>query len=285
MNALPGMLAALTLLGAGVVGAGSSPTGAGVRMGMLEGPTTESSENWAGYAVTAAPGATTSFRAVSGTWVQPAAACPKEGPTYSGFWVGLGGFVLDSRVLEQIGTSSDCTKAGTPKYSAWYELIPAPPIPIKLRVAPGDTMSAIVAVSGSSVTLRLRNLTRRAVFTKKVTLPDPDLTSAEWVAEAPSSCDGWGRCQTQTLTNFGTVTFSGAAASTVDGQGGTISNPAWAVTSIRLFSRSPVRIDPRTGEVQMDPEDQLPGAVPSELSPDGDGFSVTWRGERGSAGG
>jgi len=254
-------------------------------MGMLEGPTTESSENWAGYAVTAAPGATTSFRAVSGTWVQPAAACPKEGPTYSGFWVGLGGFVLDSRVLEQIGTSSDCTKAGAPKYSAWYELIPAPPIPIKLRVAPGDTMSAIVAVSGSSVTLRLRNLTRRAVFTKKVTLPDPDLTSAEWVAEAPSSCDGWGRCQTQTLTNFGTVTFSGAAASTVDGQGGTISNPAWAVTSIRLFSRSPVRIDPRTGEVQMDPEDQLPGAVPSELSPDGDGFSVTWRGERGSAGG
>ena len=236
----------------------------------------EESENWAGYAVTAAAGASTTFRAVSGTWVQPRATCSEAGATYSGFWVGLGGFV-GSKALEQIGTSSDCTDSAAATYSAWYELIPAPPVPIKLKVAAGDTISALVAVSGSNVTLRIRNVTRHGVFTKKLTSSALDLTSAEWVAEAPSSCDGFGRCRTLPLTNFGTITFSGAAAATSDGAGGTISNPAWATTALRLVSRSPVEIDPSTGAVRIGSDDEAPGAVPSTLSADGTGFSVTFR--------
>jgi hypothetical protein len=223
------------------------------------------SSNWAGYAV-AGPNPTSraalSYRAVSGTWVQPTATCTPGRATYSAFWVGLGGFAEGTQALEQIGTDADCTSTGTPKYSVWYELVPGPAVPIKLKLAPGNTMSAVVVVDGSSVTLRIRNVTRGTVFTKKLTMTAPDVSSAEWVAEAPSSCNSAGRCQILPLTNFGTVLFSQAAATTLDGGIGTISNPAWSATPIELVT------DPVAGS----------GAAPGVLASDGSGFSVSWQG-------
>lgn len=225
----------------------------------------EVSSNWAGYAVTGPdPGSGTpvSYRAVSGSWVQPTATCTPGTATYSAVWVGLGGFSAESQALEQIGTSADCSSTGTPNYSVWYELVPAPSVAIRLKIAAGDTMSAVVVVNGSSVTLRIRNLTRRTVFTKRLTMTAPDVSSAEWVAEAPSSCNSVGSCQILPLTNFGTVFFSLAAAATVDGRSGTISNPAWAATPIELVT------DPAAGK----------GAATGALAPDGSGFSVSWQG-------
>src|SRR5207247_4296178 len=97
------------------------------------------SSNWSGYAVTGADattGAQTQFTTVTATWIQPRATCTNRAGTYSAFWVGLGGYSDDSTALEQIGTSSDCSAAGIPVTSMWYELVPAPAVPVRLKIFP-----------------------------------------------------------------------------------------------------------------------------------------------------
>jgi hypothetical protein len=236
---------------------------------------TATSSNWAGYAVAAVP--TTdgsdpvplSFTSISGTWVEPAASCTTGTQTYAAFWVGLGGFGDSSQALEQIGTEADCSAADRGRHSAWYELVPAEPVQLKLKIRARDRISTTVTVSGQVVTLRLRNLTRKTVFTKTLTMDEPDVSSAEWIAEAPSACDNFGRCNVLPLTNFGTVTFSKASA-TAAGHTGTISDPAWAATAIELDSGGAL-IDPRFAS---NVETQ---AVPAGLSADGASFAVTWQ--------
>jgi hypothetical protein len=89
------------------------------------------SSNWAGYAVTSTdPTTPVTYTSVSGTWVQPAAACGAGPAAYSAFWVGLGGYSDTSQGLEQIGTESDCTTAGRATYGVWYELVPAASVPV-----------------------------------------------------------------------------------------------------------------------------------------------------------
>ena len=217
----------------------------------------EDSANWSGYAVadSGAAATPTAFSAVAGSWVQPATTCKAGSSAYSAFWVGLGGFADGSTSLEQTGTESDCTLAGTPRYSAWYEILPAPAIPLKLVVRPGDTISASVAVSGRTVTLKLRNLTRHTSFAKKIRMAAPDRSSAEWIAEAPSTCN-ISDCRPLPLANFGTVSFSGATAIGA-GHHGTISDPGWAATAVTLKGSAV--------------------AAPSNLGGDGASFSVGWQ--------
>src|SRR5205809_183673 len=110
------------------------------------------SSNWAGYAV-ARKG--TRFRRVSGTWVQPAVTCTGD-RAYSAYWVGLGGYRTTSQALEQIGTAADCDSTGTAHYTAWYELVPAAAVTVKLNVRAGDTIAASVA--GSAVAISVDDL-------------------------------------------------------------------------------------------------------------------------------
>lgn len=163
------------------------------------------SENWAGYAVTAqAP-----FRRVLGEWVQPAPRCSPGAPSFSAFWVGLGGFRPASRKLEQIGTDSDCGPMGRVRSYAWYELIPAAPINLSMKVRPGDRIAASVTVAGSSIALHIRDLTDGAADLVRRRMRSPDLSSAEWIAEAPTGCEESG-CRVLPLADFGTVSFSNA---------------------------------------------------------------------------
>jgi Peptidase A4 family len=218
---------------------------------------TSPSSNWAGYAVTSTdPTAPVTYTSVSGTWVQPAASCNASAAAYSAFWVGLGGYSATSQGLEQIGTESDCTTAGRATYGVWYELVPASSIPVKLKLFPGNRISANVTVSGQLVTVQLKNLTRKTSFTKRLFMASPDVSSAEWIAEAPSVCDSSGdRCRTLPLADFGTVAFTSAKALAA-GHGGTIVDGAWAATAIELAA--------------------FTGAVPSDVSADGGSFNVTW---------
>ena len=239
---------------------------AGLRSAPNEAGPAAVSSNWAGYAVSGAASAV-SYRAVSGAWTQPTATCTAGKQTYAAFWIGLGGFSPDSQTLEQIGTSADCSAAGKAEYSVWYELVPAAAVPLRLKVSAGDSISAVVVVSGKAVTLRIRNLTRGTVFTKRLTMSAPDVSSAEWIAEAPSECAAAGRCRVLPLTNFGTVSFARAAAATLDSHAGTISDLAWAATPIEL-------VPDASAFASVD--DPAGAAVPSELTPDGSGFSVAW---------
>lgn len=192
---------------------------------------TSNSANWAGYAVHRAG---VSFRRVSAVWRQPTAACSPGQPAYSAFWVGLGGYSQTSAALEQIGTETDCDPSGTPVLSAWYELVPAPSTPIRLTVQPGDTISASVTMNGHQATLSLDDLTRHHGFSKTLHASSVDISSAEWIVEAPSDCITISSCQTLPLANFGTAAFTSAQAQGVKRHTGSISSWRWNSTKISL---------------------------------------------------
>ena len=103
--------------------------------------------------------------------------------------------------------------------------------------------------------------------TKTSQMSDPDLSSAEWIAEAPSQCDGSGNCTPVPLADFGTVNFTNASA-TSNGHSGTISNSSWANEPVQLNGGS-------DGYVSYTPS---AGAAPSGLSSDGSSFSVAFQG-------
>ena len=172
-----------------------------------------------------------------------------------------------SNALEQIGTSSDCSVDGRASYSAWYELVPAGSVPIKLKVFAGNKLSAAVSVTGTKVTVQIRNLTRKTSFTRVLTMAAPDVSSAEWIAEAPSICDTYSRCRTVPLTNFGKINFSKSLA-TAGGHTGTISDSLWTATSIQLQSAADFGpFASATSAAQ---------AAPTGLSSDGSAFSVSY---------
>jgi len=256
-------------LGAGSARASTTPS-------LRFDPASDTSANWAGYAVTsgdpAAGAVPTNFTNVLGSWIQPVATCTAGTTTYSAFWLGLGGYADGATALEQTGTSADCTADGTPVYSVWYELVPAAPVTVKLPVKPGDAISASVSViKGTTVALRIVNTTQKKVFTKKLTMATPDLSSAEWVAEAPSTCSNFG-CRTLPLANFGTVSFSSAMA-TGNGHRGSITDPAWASTSVSLQGAGPTQF----GRGRFMDAIAAANAFPGALSSDGLAFAVAWQ--------
>ncbi len=244
---------------------------------------TDVSSNWSGYVVAgtdASTGGAKSFSSVSGTWVQPAADCTTStaGSTASAFWVGLGGDSTTSSSLEQTGTEADCTVNGTARYSAWYELVPAGSVRASLKVAAGDTISAAVAVDGTKVSIQLKNVTTGASYSKTLAMASPDTSSAEWITEAPSFCTSSGRCQQTTLTNFGTIKFSNASA-TSNGHTGSISDSAWIATAIQLVAQGgPGGFRPYATQVTA------AEAVPTALRSRGGAFSVKWLAGSSAAG-
>jgi len=230
---------------------------------------TTTSSNWAGYAISRSG---VKFRHVAATWVVSPATCSATGRRhFSASWLGLGGYHTTSTALEQIGTEVDCTARGTPSYAAWYELVPAAPVDIHLTVKPGDTVSASVTVSGHTVKLFLANRTRGTRFSKQLTADRIDLTSAEWIVEAPSACYG-DQCVTLPLANFGTTTFAGANATTTTGHLGTITDPAWKATTIAMRAGGRHAL----GGGRFAADDAMGSASPGALSAAGDGFVVAY---------
>jgi hypothetical protein len=201
--------------------------------------------NWSGYA-----SINSTFTDVKGSWVQPAATCNGKS-TYSSFWLGLDGY--SSNTVEQIGTEADCSK-GKPVYYAWWELFPSPSRLINFfTVTPGVTYSAEVKADAGDVTLTLSgggNQPESLTFGQG----DAPLSSAEWIAEAPSMCTKSG-CRELALTNFGTVNFSGASTN-----GSAIDNPAWSFDPLTMVTGN--------GTVK---------AAPSSLDSTGSAFSIGWQ--------
>ena len=240
----------------------------------------EVSSNWSGYVAVAPLGAATSFSDVTGTWTQPTATCVSGRVAAAAFWVGLGGNSPDSQALEQLGTSISCDgNSTTPAYAAWWEIVPAASVPIPLKIRPGDVVNAAVLVTGQTVTMSLKDLTRHTRFSKTMTLTQTlDVSSAEWIAEAPSDCSTTGRCRAVPLTQFGNVTFTKAAA-IGNAHPGTISDPLAAANPVWLPAPIELIGDGNTGRFfgTGDPLGPGIGAVPGSLSADGRSFSVSWQ--------
>ena len=249
------------------------------------------SENWSGYVASAASGK--SFSSVTSSWVQPTASCT-SGSGYAAFWVGLGGSGSgsasssavsayggdpgastgsgQSEALEQAGTQADCTSSGQASYFAWYELVPAAPVRLGLTITPGDHITTRVGVNGTSVTINLSDATSGQSVTKTLSMSNPDTSSAEWIAEAPSTCgQSATNCSPLPLANFGSVNFTGATATTSDGHTGPISDPAWTATEVALESGASGYGPQFTSDTSSSA-----GATPSSLGSNGDSFSVAW---------
>lgn len=210
--------------------------------------------NWSGYADKNA-----SFTDAKGSWVQPSVSCTSRQRQYSSFWVGLDGY--NSTTVEQIGTDSDCAGRGA-SYYAWYEMYPAATATLSQSlypVSPGDKLSAEVSYAGSGrFTLTLNDVASTGAqkwsYTTTQSSSRAARTSAEWVAEAPSSC--FVNCRVLPLANFGTVNFSGSYATTTGS-----SNP------ISSFSYDKIVMETNGGTVK---------AMPSSLTSNGTAFSDTW---------
>src|SRR2546427_1141892 len=214
------------------------------------------STNWSGYAVTGPAGSVTDAK---GSWIVPSVIC-SSAASYSSFWVGIDGF--GSNTVEQTGTDSDCQN-GIPTYYAWYEFYPGPAFLITgITVRPGDRISAEAIYSSGLVTVTITDTTTAQSFTTSGGA-GALRSSAEWIAEAPSSAGG-----VLPLANFGTAYLgqdntglSPTNYATVNGVTGPISSFGPSVQEITMVSSS--------GTTQ---------AQPSPLSTDGTSFSVTWGG-------
>jgi WD40 repeat protein len=274
LPAMPGALSRLARFGA--VLCGTLACGA-IWLTASASAATSISTNWAGYVSVAAARVGARFSSVSGSWTQPAATCTSGRAAYSAVWVGLGGY-KSARALEQVGTDADCTAAGRASYSTWYELLPTGPVSVPLKVHPGDRMSASVTVRSSDVTLRVRNLSTGARFTTTRRVSNIDVSSAEWIVEAPSVCVSSSSCLTLPLTNFGTTLFS-SATGTARGHTGTIDDADWSAMALELQQQNANATAGGSAVLRRAATRTLTVATPSAVAASNGSFSVTW-GER-----
>jgi hypothetical protein len=231
-------------------------------------PVRDASRNWAGYAVTHLVDGS-SFTSVTATWRQPVVTCgPGDAGARAAIWIGLGGYRPGSRSLEQAGVSSDCSLwTNRPHYYAWYEIPPAGGVIVDgYPVQGGDAMTVTVDVNRARthVSFELRNRTRGWQFRRAVPVRSPSVSSAEWIVEAPQSCRGM-HCAWPRLADFGSVRL--ARIGTVgDGHAGTILDPHWQATAIRL---TPSKLHAYVTGSRA-------GAAPMGLAADGSAFTLAW---------
>jgi hypothetical protein len=271
--AVAGLAAALLL--AACSGSGSSHPSAGTTTSSARDQaasavtvTDQEDSNWAGYVAASSATAKTSFSSVSGSWTQPGVDCEAGFPSHSAFWVGLGGY--SGEHLEQTGTSADCSASGQATYYAWYELVPAAEVLVNITVQPGDRFTAHVAVSGDTVTVSISDLTRHATFSKRLRMSSPTVSSAEWIAEAPSRClsSASRDCHILSLADFGSVTFTSASVSAA-GQTGSITSGLGQVSALTLEAA------PAFGRLYATAAQA--NVSPGALSDHGTSFTVGWQ--------
>ncbi len=216
------------------------------------------STNWSGFAVTGSAGSVSDAK---GSWIVPTiqGTCPSTNQ-YSSFWVGIDGF--NSGTVEQTGTDSDCQN-GVPTYYAWYEFYPHPSFIINsITVHPGDKISADTTFNGKSFVTTIADTTTSQTFSTSSRVRSAQRSSAEWIAEAPSSSGG-----ILPLANFGTVAFG-------------TDNTGVANTCFATINGVPSAIGSFGSNVQQITMATNSGAVkasPSNLSSDGTSFTVTWK--------
>jgi hypothetical protein len=203
------------------------------------------STNWSGYADTGS-----SFSKVSSSWTEPSGTCSSRTESLAAFWVGIDGYSSDS--VEQDGTLIECYE-GTAYQYTWWEMYPTNSIQVVgSTAAAGDAITSVVTRSGTSYTLTVTDATHTAdSFTTTQTCSSCANTSAEWIAEAPSSGSS-----VEPLADFGSWTASGASV-TEGSTSGTISS----------FTDD---------EITMIDSSKKVKAQPGSLNGSGSSFSVTW---------
>ena len=181
---------------------------------------------------------------VSASWTVPEIN-PSENNTFSGVWIGIGGYGEDT--LIQTGTEQEYID-GKFVYYAWYELLPDYLVRIsKIHVRAGDTITAsisLVSKNTNTWSIEIADVTQGQRF-KQTFAYNSSRLSAEWVVERPK-VNG----TISTLADFGNVTFT-ECKTTIDGVTGAIGNFSYAQLvmhdkGISFVSVSPLN-DARSG--------------------------------------
>lgn len=218
----------------------------------------QSSLDWAGYAATSG-----TYDNVSGSWTQPTATCPVNKLEEAAFWVGIDGYNSTDPTVQQVGTDSDCTKgakgrAGGPNYYAWYQMYPSTVVILPKAtypVAPGDSISASVSTSGTTYGLTISDGSKWHFSTDQTPTTTPENSSAEWIVEAPTSCNKSGsKCKILPLADFGSISFSAATANV---------QPASSSSGVKQIDMTTKNSKQTLAET-------------SALSSEGNEFTVTW---------
>jgi len=206
---------------------------------------------WSGYVATGS-----SLTSIEGSWVVPALDCTETPGAQSAFWIGIDGTQNPklNAPFEQTGIAANCggTTGTTAQYNAWIEWYPHRGIckgPEEIMA--GDSMFAEITYDKSTSTFRfsIQDISR---WPKACTNPTPvivkapPLSSAEWIAEAPTTNN-----VLQPLADFGTVRFTSCYLHD---------------KAISDFSNVPLRMVNKSGAVE---------AVPSSLSKSGASFTVS----------
>jgi hypothetical protein len=198
--------------------------------------------HWSGYIVASdVQNRLPVVSSVSASWTVPEIK-PSENDTFSGVWVGIGGYGEDT--LIQIGTEQEYVN-GRVAYYAWYELLPdyLARIP-NIHVQAGDTVTASISLINENMntwSIEIADVTRNQRF-KRTTVYNSSRLSAEWVVERPK-VNG----TVSTLADFGNVTFTECKA-TLDGVTGVISSFSYAQfvmydQELQLVAVSPLNDD------------------------------------------
>lgn len=186
----------------------------------VAGPPSQSltSLNWSGYsAVSDLNDPQPQFTGVSASWTVPAVEVSAEN-SFSAEWIGVGGQF--DQTLIQTGTGQDSI-GGRATYRAWYELVPGNVVKINsLNISPGDRITASISLvdpDTNTWSIEINDDTDGQHFSKSVVHVSSAL-SAEWIVERPTVAS-----RTETLADFGRVTFTDCGA-TLNGRNGTISS-------------------------------------------------------------
>ncbi len=230
--------------------AGAPHAFAAEEVALPQADTVHFSHNWSGYVAD-----DTAYAGVRGSWVVPEASPADDDLSANVVWIGIGGSRASD--LIQLGTQA-LSRNGATTYHAWYETLPDAARELPVAVSPGDAVSA-------SLQEELPNLWH-LIFSNDTTGIEYETyvyyvsnnASAEWIVERPFAItdrdEGY-----LPLSDFGTVSFTDASATTAGGA---------VIPFSKLISSQaaePVLMDRSHSSVQ---------ATPSAL--DGDGFAVSY---------
>jgi len=190
----------------------------------------EYSSNWAGASWESASG---TYKSVTGTFVVPTPKAPSGGSgTYSASaWVGIDGDTCGSAILQ---TGIDFTiSGGSVSYDAWYEYYPDYAYDFSgIPISAGNTITLTATASSSTAgTVTITNVSTGKTVTKSLTSTAKLCgENAEWIVE-----DYEEGSSLVPFANFGTVTFTGAVATT--SAGSTVGPSGATIIDIRQSSQ------------------------------------------------
>ena len=225
----------------------------GVRTGMVRYVEIQPNDIYAGYAATdfvrPAP-----YHKVIGRWTVPPAQCSPGETSASAIWVGMTSGASDQSLLAQLGTDSDC-QAGAPLYFMWWEMFPAPSVPLDQPLQAGDTVTATVTFQQGEFQLSIDAPKEGVHFSTTQAGRVSDTSIAECIVEAPTIIDdpATNTGHVAQLTNFGQVSIL-----------------------CQLNNNEPIADGPQDVLFQMQTNAGISKAVTSALDQAGTTFTVQW---------